>query len=138
MSNKAKIGTLTPEQVKKRIKLIKRKHKLYVRSSDLSVRRLDKISQDLYDLVIVEFLKGDGEKRYSMLNADVKHWGDYKPIQMTLEKKFHQQLFSLNKALGNLKGASITVSYNGSWKPLARLKLTREEEPLEASERDLL
>lgn len=128
MSNKAKIGTLTQEQVKKRIKLIKRKHKLYVRASDLSIRRLDKISQDLYDLVIIEFLKGDGEKRYGMLNADVKHWGDYKPIQMTLRKKFHQQLFTLNKALGNFQYDSVVVSYNGSWKPLARLKLTREEE----------
>jgi hypothetical protein len=106
--------------VKKRIKKINRNHKLYVRDLKGGLRRLDKISLDIYGRIIILFLKGDGEKRYSLLNTDVKSWDQLKPLQMPLDKVDAIEFMKLQKALGT-KSKSIVVSYNGSWKPLVNL-----------------
>ena len=103
----------------KQAKRITKKHKLYVRDTSGILRRLDKLSPELYSEIILLFLRGDGEKVYSILNKGIST-KDLKPIPMAIPLKLKVAFEALQKALKNpLK--KITVSYNGSYQPLVRM-----------------
>lgn len=133
----------TPEEllkerkaVEKRVRRITKKHKLYVRSANGSLRRLDKLSPDIYGRIILLFLKGDGEQRYSKINKDVKTWQKLIPIAMPMLPEDNLKFRKLHKELG-LVGSGIkeiVVSYNGSWKPLVRIYEQKVENKMEVKQ----
>lgn len=114
-------GEDTPKS-RRLMKRIRRDRKLYFRDSNGSIRRLDKVSTNLYDSIIVNFLMGDAEKKYAKLNKDVKHWQDLKPIALSVLKRFKDELKQVQK-LTEQKFPKIY--YNGSWKPLVELYLEK-------------
>lgn len=116
-------GEDTPKS-RRMMKRIRRDRKLYFRDSNGSIRRLDKISLNIYDSIIVNFLMGDSEGKYQKLNKDVKHWKDIKPLPLVLLKRFRNEFSTLQKVVGQSKNA-ITIYYNGSWKPLVALMVQK-------------
>lgn len=98
------------------MKVIK-KHKMYVRpnSKNDSIRNLAKLSPELYIFVFEQFTKKGAEAKYQSINKDVKHWKDYKPVDIFLSENMSNAMRKITKK------ENITVYYNGSWRPLARL-----------------
>jgi len=112
------------KKVVKSVRVVRKNHKLYVREQGGTLRRLDKISFALYAEVITLFFKGEGEKLYAKKNKDADHWTKLKPIFMPLDKdKFSNDFNYLKKQLKRPHAKSITVYYNGSWKPLVSMEI---------------
>lgn len=112
--------------VKKKLKKIFRKHKMYVRGRNGMLRRLDRLSPNIYETVLVAFMHGGASKRYEVVNKNVKHWKDWQPISLELEVKFKDEFNNiLKKVLGFEKVKNFTVYYNGSWKPLVQLTIKK-------------
>jgi len=109
------------KQVKKRVKMIHKKNKLFFRDKSGSLRRVDKISQNLFDLVMVKFIQQDGESLYSHLKKGVKAWQNLKPIIQEIDRQYQSDFEKVLKETD--ESTAFTVYYNGSWKPLSRLKL---------------
>lgn len=116
-------GEDTPKS-RRLMKRIRRSRKLYFRDKNGSIRRLDKISENVYDSIIVNFLMGDSEKKYQELNSKVKHWQEIKPLPLVLLKRFRNDFVKVQKLSGQTKNA-ITIYYNGSWKPLVSLMIEK-------------
>jgi len=114
----------------KRAKRITRKHKLYVRGWNDEIRRLDKISPEIYGQIILLFLQGKGEDRYALLNKGTEHWSDLKGISMPLDLKDEGLFKKLQKVLKDTS-KRITVYYNGSWKPLVEVHMYVPEAQME-------
>lgn len=104
------------------MKRIRRGRKLYFRDVNGSIRRLDKVSVNIYDSIIVNFLMGDAEKRYQKLNKDKKTWQELKPIHLGILKQFRTDFAKVVKLAGKKMP---TIFYNGSWKPLAQITLEK-------------
>lgn len=120
------IAKIELNKIKRNIKKIKRNHKLYFRQSNGILRRLDKVSRTLYDLIIVSFLQGSSSKLYELLNKKVKKWDEYKAIPISVPLVHKLEFKKLQKIQGG-GSERITISYNGSWKPLVDLSLESKE-----------
>lgn len=113
-------GQMSPK-AKRTLKRIRRDRKLYFRDKNGSIRLLSKVSENLYDSVIVNFLMGDAEKRYQALNIDVKHWSKLKPVNIEILKQFENEFKQLLKITEQKR--TVTLFYNSSWRKLATINL---------------
>ena len=115
-------------RVNKQIRLIRKRHKLYFQNTKGTIRRLDKVAQEVNDLILVHFLKGPGEEEYQKLNEGVTDYKKLKGLPFVIPSKYVESFRSLQKTVSSrLKYDVIEISYNGSWKPLVRVRLEVEE-----------
>jgi len=99
--------------------LITKKHKLYFRDHrNNSIKRLDKVSKKVYLHILNEFLANGADKAWAKLNDKVTTWEKLKPLPMQLPQELKEDF---DKILGSRE--RITISYNGSWRPLVELTL---------------
>ena len=110
-------------KVKKQIKKIRKMNKLYFRGKNNALGRLDNVSQDLFDLVMVKFISGDGAKLHAMTNKGVTHWAQVKPIKVEIEKQYETDFNELVRLSGQ---DSIVIYHNGSFIALATLTLAKK------------
>lgn len=103
---------------------ITKKHKLYFRTSNQSIRRLDKTVPQIYMFILNAFTGGDAEKRYSEKNKDVSHWSNYRSITLELPEDHEISFGILQNAVDPImKKKKIEISYNGTWRPLVMLEM---------------
>jgi len=105
---------------------ITKKHKLYFREKGLSIRRLDKASPGIYIYILRQFIEGDANEKYWKLNEKVNHWSDYRPIEMILPTELNDSFKTLVNLAGSQKTNTVTISYNGSWRPLVNLMILND------------
>ena len=99
-----------------------KKHKFYFRAEGDELRNLENISPKIVQFITTSFIKNGAQKEYEELNKDVRHWNEYKPITMQLPPELHTEFEKIQYVVDHFcKATSITISYNGSWKPLVEL-----------------
>ena len=94
---------------------VTKKHKLYYKDHTGSLRRFDKASIRLYYFIIHIFLKGYANIVYAERNKEVKKWDEFTAIDVVIPEHLTKE-FELH-----FKNKTTTITYNGHWKPLARL-----------------
>lgn len=103
---------------------ITKKNKLYFRTEKDVIRRLDKVAPQLYGLILSGFITGDLDKQYKELNKNVASWKEFKPINLIVPEDHKISFGLLQYAINPVKKTKIiTISHNGSWRPLVRLKM---------------
>lgn len=104
--------------------LITKKHKLYFVTDGGQFRRLDKAAPQLFIYILKAFSEGGREKEYQEKNKDVKKWNEYQPIRMSLPEDHQTSFKILQQAIGgHPRLKNITISYNGTWRPLVVLSV---------------
>ena len=120
---------LNPEQIErlkrvnKRVAKIRKRNKLYFRDKGDSLRRLDKLSLNLFDLIMVNFIQQDGEALYAKLNREAYHYTAWKPIEQIIDIQYEADFAKLVKAAS--KNQPVIYYNNVSLKPLVRLVLAK-------------
>ena len=103
---------------------ITKNHKLYFRTSDGTIKRLDKVARNIYIDVLNAFFSGKHKAKYERKNKRVKDWSKYKPVTFILSKERTIEFLLLSKQIDRKRGYEpIVISYNGSWQPLVEITL---------------
>ena len=100
---------------------ITKKYKLYFRSQqDGSLKRLDKVSLFLYVSIIKGFFNKGLFEEYKTKNKNIKHWSQYKPIDLIVPSDHLNEFRKLTNK------NQIVISFSGSWQPLVKLTLKND------------
>ena len=103
---------------------ITKNHKLYFRTSDGTIKGLDKVARNIYIDILNAFFSGKHKARYARKNKRVKVWSKYKPIPFIISDERTIEFLLLSKQIDSKRGYEpIVISYNGSWKPLVTISL---------------
>lgn len=99
-----------------------KKHKLYFRTRGGQLKSLSKTSEDLFVFILNEFLVKGKNAEYLHINKAVEKWNQYKPITLEVPEEYETEYKTI------FGFSPTTFSYDGSWKPLATLKLKSKKD----------
>lgn len=93
-----------------------KKHKLYYREKSDVLKNLKKASPVLYVFAIDYMINQGGNAEYAEKNKDVKSWQKFKPVETYVPNSLKTEFTRI------CKETELVLSYNGSWRPLLKLK----------------
>ena len=117
---------LTKKQIDRRIRKIKKHNRLYVNGAHGSLIKLDTVSPQLYDFVVVYFAKKHAEL-FRSLNAGITHHSQVKAVIFELPQFFESEFKKLYKGISG----GVTVFRNTTLYPIMELRIEAKKKEKE-------
>ena len=110
----------------KSIKKLKKKNVQYIRDKTGALRKLETISNNLAELVLLDFVQGTANQRYQALNAKARSWRTITPVTIGIEEEYKSDFEGVLNLIQN-NSREIVTTINGSYIPFARIVLKSEQ-----------